>query len=80
MGQRGLLTYADLVHREDVGTKFDQLINGHFQPVWDDAKTFQPSRKRPTTARAQGGIGNPGAVQPEIHLTLAAVTSSDRRC
>lgn len=36
-GQRGLLTYADLVHRDDYGGKFDQLINGHFEPVWQEA-------------------------------------------
>ena len=43
-GQRDLLTYADPVHRDDHGTKFDQLINGHFEPepVWQEAHPFTP--------------------------------------
>ncbi|MCP4967711.1 MAG: hypothetical protein GY926_21065, partial [bacterium] len=37
-GMRGTLTYAELVHRDDHGGKFDHIIQGHFQPIWDTAK------------------------------------------
>ena len=36
-GMRGTLTYAELAHRDSHGRKFDHIIDGHFEPIWQEA-------------------------------------------